>query len=374
MVLALRSITTFFHEMGHAIPALLFTEGPVTVFVGSYGDISKSVKVNINRLTIFFQFNLFDWKMGMCQHEGKSLKIWQYFLIVLGGPVASLIIAIPLLVVLISGRLSDLWIGMSMVFFLAALIDFFVNIYPASNGITLYDGSVILNDGMILLSLIQKLFLPKAYFELEALFEKEEYEAVIQKGKELIEAGTDHQAILGLIMDAYTKENAYQEALDLYKKMADSGRLKSTDYYQIGHLYLHLNQYAAAKEVLDQFLYRHYNNPLGLLDRGRAYLGLAEYQDALTDFDAAIYFSGNDKSFYAYRALTKIRLNRLDEAEQDLKVAALNQKEDAFLPYCWGELYRAMDMPQLAIQNYQKAKQMGYNDHSLDYKIDTLRE
>lgn len=29
-----RSITTFFHELGHAIPALLFTEEKVTVYVG----------------------------------------------------------------------------------------------------------------------------------------------------------------------------------------------------------------------------------------------------------------------------------------------------------------------------------------------------
>ena len=51
-IIFMRSITTFFHEMGHAIPALLFTQKEkVNVFVGTYGDISNSLQLNFGRLS-----------------------------------------------------------------------------------------------------------------------------------------------------------------------------------------------------------------------------------------------------------------------------------------------------------------------------------
>ena len=43
LIIVIKLSTTFFHEMGHAIPALIFTKKPVSVYVGSYGDISLSL-------------------------------------------------------------------------------------------------------------------------------------------------------------------------------------------------------------------------------------------------------------------------------------------------------------------------------------------
>ena len=40
-----RSVTTFVHEMGHAIPSLFFTKEEVIVCVGSYGDVSHSLRI-----------------------------------------------------------------------------------------------------------------------------------------------------------------------------------------------------------------------------------------------------------------------------------------------------------------------------------------
>ena len=52
--LLMRVITTFLHEMGHAIPALLFSEEEVTVFVGSYGDKAASYGTKLGRLQLWF--------------------------------------------------------------------------------------------------------------------------------------------------------------------------------------------------------------------------------------------------------------------------------------------------------------------------------
>src|ERR1700733_4247692 len=45
-------ITILIHELGHAIPALLFTQKPVTIYAGTFGD-DTSQKFKFGRLTIF---------------------------------------------------------------------------------------------------------------------------------------------------------------------------------------------------------------------------------------------------------------------------------------------------------------------------------
>lgn len=50
-------INTFFHEMGHALPALKYTEGDVNVNVGSYNDFEDRKPVYENdRLKIYFSY------------------------------------------------------------------------------------------------------------------------------------------------------------------------------------------------------------------------------------------------------------------------------------------------------------------------------
>ena len=56
VIILIKQSTTFFHEMGHAIPALIFTKKSVTVYIGSYGDISKTTQFKLGRLTIYFKW------------------------------------------------------------------------------------------------------------------------------------------------------------------------------------------------------------------------------------------------------------------------------------------------------------------------------
>jgi len=55
LVLLTRQLSVFFHELGHAIPALVLTKEKVTIYIGSFGDPNKSLKIPIVPLTIFFR-------------------------------------------------------------------------------------------------------------------------------------------------------------------------------------------------------------------------------------------------------------------------------------------------------------------------------
>ena len=91
VILMTRSITTLIHELGHAIPSLFFTKEEVIICVGSYENLTKSQGIKLGRLKVFFTLNLFNWNSGLCLHKGVT-SFFQKFLIILGGPLASLLI------------------------------------------------------------------------------------------------------------------------------------------------------------------------------------------------------------------------------------------------------------------------------------------
>ena len=165
LIVLLRSFTTLFHELGHAIPALLFTKGRVIVYVGSYGDISKSLELHLGRLSIYFKINLFDWKVGLCKSE-PILIVWKDVITTLAGPLASLLIAIPLTYIASTYPLEIHWILLIAVFAVSAFVDFIFNIIPVSRPLQLHNGSVAYNDGYHLRYLISRFSLSEIYLKM----------------------------------------------------------------------------------------------------------------------------------------------------------------------------------------------------------------
>ena len=69
-----RLLTVLLHELGHAIPAILLTQQQVTVYIGSYGDPKNTLKLNLGMMEIFFRYNFFAWRIGMCVSSAQQLR------------------------------------------------------------------------------------------------------------------------------------------------------------------------------------------------------------------------------------------------------------------------------------------------------------
>jgi len=90
----LRPLTTFIHEMGHAIPSLLYTKGIVTIYVGSYGDPDKSIHFTVGRLKVYFKYNPLLWDSGLCVPGQGDISITKNMVIILMGPLTSLCVGV----------------------------------------------------------------------------------------------------------------------------------------------------------------------------------------------------------------------------------------------------------------------------------------
>ncbi len=136
-----RPITIFFHELGHALPALYYDRNAsVEIFVGSYGDEDDSFWFKIGRLKIWFCWNLFA-RGGLCRPEAE-LTLDQKITVVTCGPVASFVVAVVCITLFVSDYSSTGSLLMG-VFLISAIHDLFYNlgrevIIEYDNGARLY--------------------------------------------------------------------------------------------------------------------------------------------------------------------------------------------------------------------------------------------
>jgi hypothetical protein len=121
-------LATFFHELGHAIPAVLFSNDKVKMVLGNKRT-NKSLK--INKLSI--SIRSFEPFTGFVCYNAKNIKKEQIMIICIGGPITSLLIGIISFILsnLISSEMgSELFIFSSIYNVFLFLISIIPITYP----------------------------------------------------------------------------------------------------------------------------------------------------------------------------------------------------------------------------------------------------
>jgi hypothetical protein len=117
LFIIINQITTIFHELGHAIPALIFTKDTVKLILGK--DISKTKIISVSRLNI--ELRGFSPSTGFVYWNAGKMTKSQKLVATTGGPLVSLIIGVSL--IFFSGAVNDYLIKQIM--FFSALYNLF---------------------------------------------------------------------------------------------------------------------------------------------------------------------------------------------------------------------------------------------------------
>lgn len=371
LIAFIRSITTLFHEMGHALPSLAFSDEAVTVYVGSYGDLTNTQMFKIGRLTIYFKFNFFDWKIGMCT-GARDVTLLQHAIIILGGPLASVLIA-GLIYLCIDNSDNQILVFFASAFAVAAITDFFINIIPSNSSIQMHDGGIMYNDGQQLLGLINRSRMPEGYLALEKLFFEKEYDQVAHQGYAMIQQKDQPRAIYNLILSAFIELKQNEDALHFYKIIKGKFELDNQDYLQIGRLYENMNNFPEALKFYDHYLHYFYSDFHALNRRGKIHLNRSSYELAAMDFQSAVMYSNG--RFPEALANLGMALFRLEDKQKAYEVLIEAKEIAPELPnvyYYLGLYFEDKGDPESALEHYKKAKDLGTDYHGIDYKIDTL--
>lgn len=371
MLLA-RLITTFIHEMGHAIPALYFTEEPVTIYVGSYKDISKSYKFQSGRLTAYISFDILGWNIGLCTLSRKT-SFQQDLLVTLGGPLASLFFGIFLIGVIRNWGLTDGQASLAGILMISSIWDFFVNITPQSSPIYLHDGSMTFNDGQQILNRLRARKLPPLYFEAQDDLDNEKYEEALSKFQSLIQDGFKKREIQDLILATYIRKKDFQAALNHVDEHFYDRNLSWDDYLVIGMIYAGLKDFQEAIKYYNSAIHLNHNDPTSRNLRGFALLQEGAYDAAFQDFEAAISYHKTFAEAYSNRGMTKVQMGYLEDGETDILQALAIDSENALAYLYLGKLYEKKQNFRKALGYYEKAKALDVDHHGINFYIEEVR-
>ncbi|MFT4762487.1 MAG: tetratricopeptide (TPR) repeat protein [Saprospiraceae bacterium] len=374
-LLLVHSLTTLVHEYGHALPALLLTDGKVEVYVGSYGNIDNSFIFKLGRLTTYFKFNMLNWNIGMCQHYGTA-NFWRRFMIVLGGPIASILLTISLIILFQKDGMSDMGWFYIAIFGMSAVYDFFINMIPFSTPMKMHDGTVTYNDGQQLLFLFKSAKHPAAYSNGFNLFEEEKYAASFAELQKLMDDNKADRSTYEKMVDCLISEKKYFEALEFYENILFRFKPKATDYSTLGELHLKVSNYDDALEYLNLALHENHNNPKDLNHRGQVFIQLKNYYEATFDLNNALRLNNTLVDAYANRGLLHLRTNEMDAAKWDLEKALSLDENHALTNLHLGYFYERKndaDSNQLALAAFQKAQLLGVEERNIEWIIAEAR-
>ena len=364
------------HEMGHAIPALVFTDDIVEVFVGSYGDRNTARSFSMGRLIFHLNTEMMDWQIGMCISADTSLR--GRWLIILGGPFASSLISGSILFLLVKYSYSETVVAIAVGLFLLALLDLVVNLYPRETSYSQVDGRAVGSDGFQLRKLWTQRNLAKEYYQAHEDLSNNRPDHAIHQLEKLISSESTEKEYFYLLIDCYKKNKDYEKVVNTYESMVDHYGLSIHDYKVIGLAYIELKNYTECIRCLNEYLYQHYSDYEANCKRGVARMELGEYDEALRDFEAAISYSikHNIAEPLAHRGFIRLTQGDTQGAWKDMQLSEELGSDpiDPQLYYYKACYYEEIGDFKKALEYFELAKANGFVHHGLEYKIYVAEE
>jgi len=372
LVLITRPFTVLFHELGHAIPAILLTKQKVTIYIGSYGDPNKSVKLNFGLLTILFRYNPFAWRLGVCVPSAKSISINRQIAYTLTGPIASLIVATIACYFAFAYDLHGFLKLFLIVFLGSAFLDLLVNLIPNGTPIKLYDGGITYNDGYSLKQLFYYKQLPKEYSEAVDLYNEQKYADAAVLFENLV-SDTKDENIYRLAISSYLQDKNYTKAKVISDAFALTGKMNSDDLSNIALSYSQLGFHDQALKHYDKSLQLNPDNKYSLNNKGYTLNLMDKFEEAISLFDKSIELDPNFAYSYNNRGLAKIKLRQTDEGLQDINRSFELDPTNSYVYINMGIYHFDKGEFDNALQNFVKAKELDSSTYMIDKYINETK-
>jgi Tfp pilus assembly protein PilF len=370
----IRPISVVLHELGHGIPALFFTKGPVTLLIGTYDDLKNTFKITIGRLTIYFKINIRLWGRGLAKHDGDISRS-KNAIILIGGPACSLLIATIFTYIIFAYDLHGSLKLISIPFLISAIIDFFVNIIPDHRSVTIIDGHAIYNDGFQLVSMFKKPNRFDEYYNegVEHLGIKNFETALVFFNKAKEEDGKRYESYAA-IAHVYMSLKQFDKALETIMLISKKIGLTSTDFTNLGYIKGKLKNYHGAIHDLTQAIKEDAKNSIALNNRGFTYNLIGKYKEAIIDFNKAIEINPEFAYSYNNRGLAKIKLNQTEEGLKDIEHSL---ELDSLNSYAYRNLgiyhYDKGDYSS-ALKHFVKSYELDKDTHEIEDYMKLIKE
>jgi tetratricopeptide (TPR) repeat protein len=373
-VFFLRALIVILHELGHAIPAMLFTKQKVTVYIGSHGKPEKSFNFKIGLLEMWFNYKKFSWRNGVCIAEG-NISVNKHLILILCGPLCSSIVALTLYYCFVPEfESSDSYVYMFsyyIKFFLGfSILDLIVNLVPNSKPIILPDGSVTYNDGYQIREikrLLKRKKLNSKYVEAMDLCYADDFHTAMPLIDYLLK-NSKSDLIYRLGITANLQIKNHEKARALSDEFITKFEVNSTDCVSAGLAYLHLGYVKKSILYFEKAMQLDNNNIYALNNLGFGLNLLDRYEEAIPYFDRVVEIK---ESYFAYtnRGLSKIKTGKSDEGLLDIQKSMVLKENYSFNYRNLGIYHFDIGEFDKALELFLKAKELDPETHMLEELI-----
>ena len=373
LVLVVRPITTLVHELGHAIPAILFTGQKTAIFLGSYGDRENSLHIHIGKLDLYFRFNPLQWQSGLCVPSVYEMSFAKQFFHIIGGAVFSFLLGLVTVYTSFAYDLHGFLKLFCIILFASSLLDLFINLVPSTTPVLLHDGRHTFNDGYLLKMIIHHRKISEHYGEAAALYHSDQFAEAAAVTDKMLRSGSASEEVFRLCIFANMHNQYFEKVIETGFDFEKTGRMNSDDYGIQGYAFAQLAKYEQSIAFYDRSLSINPDNPYSLNNKGYTLNLMEQYELAIACFDKAI--GSNAYAAYAYnnRGLSKIKLNQPKEGLKDIEYSLSLDAGNSYAHRNLGIYHAYIDQPEQALQLFEKAKKLDSNTHMIDELIAETR-
>ena len=311
----------------------------------------------------------------MVKHSANKLAPLKKLIILLLGPLFSLIIASLALWIVYSFNLNGFLKLFTLFLFLSAIFDL-RNIYPNDTPILLYNGSYTYCDGFQISRLIRFKAEGKKLLAAYDLYNNKNYEEA-NRIFEKLNPVCITQDILNLLLTSFIKNKNFNEAKIFLNKLLNTPNREPLDANNLCNVGL-IESYLGNNELAMKY----YNNALeldndhlySLGNRSYTYNLFEQYEDALLDFNYAIKVNPEFAYAYSNRAFTKIKLGLFEDALADVNTAMAIGDNAAYAYRSLGIYYLETGDYISAMKQLKIAHELDPDTHMIGYYIQNVEK
>lgn len=369
LILLARALTVLLHELGHAIAAIIFTREKVTVYIGSYGDKSKSLRLNAGILDMWLKYNPFSWQRGLCIPSNKKISLNKRIVCTLAGPLVSFMTCIISTYLAFAKDLLEPFPFVLIIVSSSSMLDLISNLTPRNKPIKLFDGPYTYNDGYTVKLLFYYKRFPESYLEAAEMYDRKEFALAGQQLKTLLENKLLDENIFRLAAASYLQAKDYKTAKELIETFISKFTLNSNDYVNIGLIYSKLHLHSEALAYYDSSLNLNPDNQYALNNKGFTLNLTGHYNEALLLFDKAIEVDSSSAYAYNNRGFAKLKLGRAEEGLEDMQDSFKLDSNNAYYFRNMGVYHFDKSEYTEALLLFKKAKEMDPDVYRIDELI-----
>lgn len=355
-----RIITTFLHELGHGITAVLLTGQKVSIYLGSYEESKNNFNFRIGLFDFWVTYYPFIWRKGLCVPSTDKLTLNKNIMITLAGPFTSFVLAVVACYFTFYHDLHGFLKLFFVIFLFSAIFDLLENLIPIGSPFMVSEGAMVYNDGQQLRLLFN---LKRTPFEKAvALFNQQEYVKAAKSFKQMIEIGYVGEDVYRMAFWSDYWQGDYQAAVKSFNVFIKNCSLKADDYVYGAISHTYLEQFEKALELYDKAIDLDPNNFLSFANKGFTLTLMEKNAEAIPFFDKAIELESNSAYAFSNRGLAKIKIGHEKEGLDDIQHAFKLEENN---PYN----YRSLGIYHLDRGENSKAQELFDKAEEIDVPV-----